>query len=707
MSQRASGISIITPFYNTGPVFWETYDCITNQSFTNWEWIIINDGSNDIESIAILDKLTNEGNPKIKIVNLEWNIGLPGARNRGIEHSSKPYLAFIDSDDLFDEYALEKFFLVLENNRDIQFVNSWVKGFGGQNYEWKGGFHETHIFLQENRNTSCFMSRKEVFEWISFDENLRNGGEDWDFWLHAASKGIWGYTIPEFLTWYRRKEGPSEWKSLSSEAEIKKLRNLITRKYRGLNKDNFPQRGLSEYRFEKVSLNNNEDAKQVTVFEKKILFILPWFELGGADKFNLDLVEGLNKKDWQISIACTKPGDQPWEGLFKQHTKDIFYFPNYSLESGFYNLLEHLIVTRKPSVIFISNTVYGYFAIPFVRQRFPHIPVVDYLHCEDPGWFNGGYPTFSSIFTRLLDKTFVSSEHLKNWCIKLGAIRERITVSYTNIDSNLVKRDPETRNKLRDTLGIPVDCPVILYVARLTEQKQPLLLLEAIEKLYEKNRDFKLIVIGDGPDKALFQKKLKRLKARKNIIYLGSLSNSEVKEYMDASDIFFLPTAFEGIALSIFEAMAKELPVVAAQVGGQSELVTDGCGFLVKPTNPVQDAGLYADHLNHLVKYPQFRIETGKRAQQRVQQFFRLDSMVSGIEAALKEVLLQHELAVPLITAEYVAILNRMSSLDQTNRDLQGELTNTVNTILKKYNKQYSAIKKVGKKLKSTVKKFS
>ena len=90
MSQRASGISIITPFYNTGPVFWETYDCITNQSFTNWEWIIINDGSNDIESIAILDKLTNEGNPKIKIVNLEWNIGLPGARNRGIEHSRKP-----------------------------------------------------------------------------------------------------------------------------------------------------------------------------------------------------------------------------------------------------------------------------------------------------------------------------------------------------------------------------------------------------------------------------------------------------------------------------------------------------------------------------------------------------------------------------------------------------------------------------------------
>lgn len=707
MVQRASGISIITPFYNTGAVFWETYDSIIKQSFTDWEWIIVNDGSNEADSLSILDKLAKERNPKIKILKLEWNTGLPGARNRGIEHARKPYLAFIDSDDIFDEFALEKFFLVLESNRDIQFVNSWVKGFGGQNYEWKGGFHETHIFLQENRNTSCFMSRKEVFEWISFDENLRNGGEDWDFWLHAASKGLWGYTIPEFLTLYRRKEGPSDWKSLSSRAELEKLRKLITRKYSGLNKTNFPQRVLSTYRFEKVSLTDIEETKHVTAFEKKILFLFPWLELGGADKFNLDLVEGLKRKDWQLSIACTKPGDQPWENLFKQHTRDIFYFPNYSLESGFYNLLEHLVVTRKPSVIFISNTGYGYFAIPFIRQRFPHIPVVDYLHCEDPGWFNGGYPTFSSIFTGLLDKTFVSSEHLKNWCIELGTLREKIRVAYTNIDSDLVKRDPETRNKLRNALNIPVDCPVILYVARLTQQKQPLLLLSSIEKLYEKNRDFKLIVIGDGPDKPLFLKKLKKLEAKRNIVYLGSLSNSQVKEYMDAADIFFLPTAFEGIALSIFEAMAKELPVVAAQVGGQSELVIDGCGFLVKPADPMQDASLYADHLHHLVKYLQFRIETGKRARQRVQQFFRLDSMVDNMEAALKEVILQHEVAVPAVTGEYVSILNRMCFLDRTNSELEGELTNTVNRILKKYNKQYSAIKKVGKKLKSTVKKFS
>jgi glycosyltransferase involved in cell wall biosynthesis len=692
-------VSIVTPVYNTAAsLIMETWNSLKNSSFTAFEWVIVNDGSGNQDTLACLDQLVLK-DERIRLIHHEKNRGLPAARNTGINKSLYDFLFFIDSDDLLDATAIEKFMITMQWNPTFDFVNSYVKGFGELEYLWRGGFHEGRVFLDSNRNTSCFMAKREVFDTVLFDESFLEGGEDWDFWLHAASKGYWGYTIPEYLILYRRTNSTSRWNVLSSEKALLQMTKVLKKKY-GAQLRNFPERRLADYKFEKI------DDKEAIVANplsspKNILFLFPWLELGGADKFNLDLVTGLKKKGWSSTIGCTKMNEQAWYPLFAEQTKDIFFFPHYSNESGFYKTLNYLIETRRPSVIFISNSMYSYYALPYIRQRFPGIPVVDYLHCEDPAWYEGGYPMFSAIFTKMLNRTFVTSTHLKQWCIPKGSIPEKIQVVYINVDTNTVARRNDMRQKIRAELGVTGDIPVLLYVARLTEQKQPLVLLASIEKLYQKTTDFLAVIIGDGPDKRLFIKKLQGLSSKKNILYLGAQSNDRVKDYMDSADIFFLPTAYEGIAMTIYEAMAKSLAIVAADVGGQAELVTKDCGILEQRSTPEKESTNYAEHLYQLINNKSLIYALGNNARQRVVRGFQLDHMIDEMDVALQQVIQEHETKLPPVTEEYLVVLNRLFYQQQAVEELEDQLSNHVNKILRKYDKEYRFVKKVYNKIKS------
>jgi hypothetical protein len=109
---------------------------------------------------------------------------------------------------------------------------------------------------------------------------------------------------------------------------------------------------------------------------------------------------------------------------------------------------------------------------------------------------------------------------------------------------------------------------------------------------------------------------------------------------MVASDIFFLPSKWEGISLSIYEAMACGLPIVGANVGGQKELLTPECGILVSPSDEETEAREYSELLYRLIVDPNYRAKLGNAGRERVVNFFRLDQMgermVGVLENAIK-----------------------------------------------------------------------
>ncbi|MBC6490787.1 glycosyltransferase [Flavihumibacter stibioxidans] len=653
-------VSVIIPVFNPTELLWETYESLQRQTCQNFEYVIVNDGSTEENALELLGKL-QQSNPRIRIIHLPENKGLPAARNAGIQAARGKYLFFIDGDDLLQPTALEKFLLTIEINPKASFVNSWVEGFGEISYWWKGGFHEGAVFLEENRNTSCFLARREVFREIHFDETMRHGSEDWDFWLHAASKGFWGITVPEFLFRYRRVNG-NRWQAFESKEKLKKIKRQLNDRYGStLRKQGFPFIHLESY-----GLKTENNFTDSSIYQNRhILFICPWLEIGGADKFNLDLLTGLKKKGWKISIVCTLKGENKWQHHFEAITTDIFYLHHYSAEWNFIQSLENIIRLRKPGIVFISNSMYAYYASPWLRSVFPKIRVVDYTHCEDPGWYNGGYPMFSTTFHHLLDRSFTSSEQLKQWCVQRGANADKIFVRHTNIDTKSIRRNHQAGRKLKLKEGIQESTPIILYVARLTDQKQPLVMIDIISNLFHHHRDFRMVIIGDGPDKQKLKSAIAQSPARDNILYLGSQSNETVKQWMDAADIFFLPSAYEGIALSIFEAMAKELAIVAADTGGQKELVTASCGFLISQGERKDEIIRYTNALKKLLDNRQLAAEMGLSGRRRIEEYFDLQLMIDDMDqqlTALSETVLPENYNTPAANA---AVLNRLMYVEQ------------------------------------------
>jgi glycosyltransferase involved in cell wall biosynthesis len=190
----ASIVSIITPYFNTGAVFNETAASVRRQSFQQWEWIIVNDGSTSPEALAVLNEFRSV-DPRIRVIDHDSNCGLSAARNTGLELAHSPYIVLLDSDDLIEPTAIEKWLWYLESHPDVAFVKGLTVGFNAQTYLWSGGFHDGNAFLVQNRVNPLVMLRQVVFQKVGgFDASTNGGLEDWDFWLKSANEGFWGGT---------------------------------------------------------------------------------------------------------------------------------------------------------------------------------------------------------------------------------------------------------------------------------------------------------------------------------------------------------------------------------------------------------------------------------------------------------------------------------------------------------------------------------
>ncbi len=695
-------ISVITPVYNLASIIYETADCILNQTFHQFEWIIIDDGSTFLETNNLLDQL-DQKDSRIFIIKHATNLGLSASRNTGIKHSRANFLFFIDGDDLIDHTFLEKAFLILVQNENIAFVNSYVNGFGAKEYKWTGGFHESELFLKENRNTSCFMARREVFDHVMFDETMKDGCEDWDFWLHAASKNFWGYTIPEFLFFYRRS-AENKWTTLNGKNSLAEIQKRLYEKYSTRLKKNFPKISFPCNSFSDKIPFVNEKSLAIQNPGKHVICIFPWLQVGGADQFNFNLLQGLKNKGWHITILTTLEDEHNWEDKFRTITSDIFHIANLGSTSQYPVIIEYLVTTRNPRVIFLSHSMYGYYFSPILKNRFPNLPIVDFLHCEDKNWYNGGYPRFSANFEAFIDRTFTTSHALRQASISYGSLSEKTEVCYINVDTNKIRRDNQNRASFRKQLGIDDDEMVILYAARLTEQKQPFVLIQTLYKLQQKFSNFHFIIIGDGPDRHMIQSAMNDKKLTGSFTYLKSQPHHVVMEYMDAADIFFLPSLYEGIALTFFEAMAKNLAIVGADVGGQHELVLNTCGVLVPQLNPETDTNNYYNELAKLLSDPGLVKEMGDNARKRVVEFFNLELMVNQVDACFINISVQKQNN-EAYQAAYLLLLNKIMSLEKERLEYL-ELSNSkVGKFISRYRNPYRKARQVYHNVRSILKK--
>lgn len=196
-------ISVIIPFFNDGEYIDEAVDSILEQTYTHVEIIIVNDGSTDQKSI---EKLRNYQKPKTKVLHKE-NGHLASARNYGIRHALGKYLLLLDADDKFEKTFIEKAKNILDHNENIAAVSAYSMTFGrinGKVVTFEGGTVDN--FVAKNNAVACALIRKSIWEEVGgYNEEMKEGFEDWDFWLSVTKKGREISIIPEPLFYYRQK----------------------------------------------------------------------------------------------------------------------------------------------------------------------------------------------------------------------------------------------------------------------------------------------------------------------------------------------------------------------------------------------------------------------------------------------------------------------------------------------------------------------
>ncbi len=625
-------VSIVTPFHQPGRLFHETARSVSRQSLQQWEWVIVNDASPDPHSLSILHEFRNR-DPRIRVLDHDRNRGPSAARNTGVRAARADFVFFLDADDLIEPTTLEKSFWCLVSQPGYAFANGWSVGFGAREYLWSKGFEEGPAFLHGNIVTTTAMLRKSRFEAVGgHDETLRDGFEDWDFWLRCADRGFWGATIPEFLDWYRRREDHGDrWSTWQHAERIEAFRKTLRERYPRLDRLGFPEaRPRWHASYEDVP-DELPAANRLEKSKPRLLLILPWLTMGGADKFNLDVTEQLVRRGFEISIATTLRGDCSWAPEFARFTPDVFVLGNFLRLVDQPRFLRYLIESRRPDVVLISNSELGYLLLPYLRARCAGPAYLDFCHMEQEDWNNGGYPRHSVALQSCLDRTLVSSRHLREWMIDRGADPQKIEVAHINVDSDDWRRRPEVRRSLREAWLVGDEEPVVLYAARLCEQKQPRVLCRTLRELVRRGAKFRGVIAGDGEERAFLEQFLREHDLGERVLFLGPVSSGRMRDLMSASDVFFLPSLWEGIALSLFEAMAMQLAVVAADVGGQRELVTPDCGVLLPRADEDTEVERYTDALESLLGDPERRKELGRRARERVSERFRLDQMAERL----------------------------------------------------------------------------
>lgn len=237
---------------------------------------------------------------------------------------------------------------------------------------------------------------------------------------------------------------------------------------------------------------------------------------------------------------------------------------------------------------------------------------------------------FKDLRKRLLGKVdyFIIMNEIMQRQLELIGIRDLKTKTIFNgVDIGFFHPvNTERKNLLRKKLMLPEDSKLVIFTGRLETQKDLSTLIKAwdVFKINNNERDNSLLlIVGDGSQKKVIESLIERSEFKHSIEILGYRSN--IRDYLQASDCFVLPSVDEGISNALLEAMACGLPVVATKVGANPEIINNSdSGILVES----RDSESLGKAISFILSNEQMRRYMGRSARERVESKYGLDKTV-------------------------------------------------------------------------------
>lgn len=335
---------------------------------------------------------------------------------------------------------------------------------------------------------------------------------------------------------------------------------------------------------------------------------------GNEDSWDIPLLEGYDYKF--LPNRSPKPSLSPIYGLFnpsilnklKEKTHDVLWVHDYG------SLTNLLAIALAPRL---------------------DVPVVLRAEATLPNNLGPKY-LFKSSFLRGLDSQVTAycsiGSVTHDVYSTIGVNEERIFHSPYCVHNQFFQEENKSlpeKARLRDDLNLPSDRPIVLFVGKLIERKQPNLLIDAFIQATEPEEAY-LLFVGDGPLKDELEQRVVQQSRGTDIGFAGFVNYSNLPKYYKSSDVFVLPSKEENWGLVVNEAMNFELPIITStKVGSGKDLVNNQNGRVVsiKNTKPLSHA------ISELINDEELREMMGRKSLKRIQGW-GIEQAANGIVAA-------------------------------------------------------------------------
>jgi len=359
----------------------------------------------------------------------------------------------------------------------------------------------------------------------------------------------------------------------------------------------------------------------------RVLHVIPNFGPGGAERLLVNLLEEFDRERFQVAAVSLYPETGTiLEREIREKGLEVYYFNKHKgPDLRMIRELWHIFRDFRPDVVHTHRYVLRYTLLP---AFFCHIPVQ--VH------------TVHNVAQKEVDRVgkFVHWLAFRWAGVVPVSISQEVAVTVRNLYGKNIET-PVIYN------GIPTgrffaysnrkdenNNIILLHVGRFSPQKNHKLLIEAFALVVKECSKLRLWLVGDGELKSDIEKLVVQKGLQSYVSFLGI--RADVAELLGQCDIFVLPSDWEGVPLTILEAMAAGKPVIATAVGGVPELVKDGeTGILIPP----QDPQALVQAILKLATNSELGEQMGQTGQKRAQEQFDISRTAREYESLYLELL--------------------------------------------------------------------
>jgi glycosyltransferase involved in cell wall biosynthesis len=373
---------------------------------------------------------------------------------------------------------------------------------------------------------------------------------------------------------------------------------------------------------------------------RRILILDNEFDMGGKEKSLVQFIAHADRKRFHIAMCCLKSGGYFKETLMAMGVPFYDGILRHRFDAAGFFGLARVLRSERPDLIYTfshpNTVIFSYLA----KQRgLAGRVVVSYHAMGDTGGTRQVVPYLLPLLRRA-DALLAVAEIQKNYLVETERLpRDKIRVIHNGVDT--ARFQPPTsaeRSAIRKELGLGDDEIAIISVASLKPLKRIDALLTAAAGLVTAGEAVRVIVVGDGSERAALEKLAADLGIAARVSFLGL--RDDVERVLKASDVFVLASRTEAFPNVVLEAMATGLPVIATDVGSVREMVEPDSSALIVP--PGDDAALAAS-LKTLSRDAALRTRLGQRGREIVNQRFRFDVMCTRREELFEELIAKRE----------------------------------------------------------------